>query len=175
MLPLTDDLGNPRFNHKSIREAIYADNLDIVHMVEFEADEDINKFIQYADELGIDMPKLYEDLDMPEAKFDWYMKTNWRMPEQYKEINLKRFFNHFVDGLNKEEYNRVQEELGEFEARGLGDLLRYMIYLVDVMRANNIVWGVGRGSSVASFLLYLIGINRINPMKYHLDYREFLR
>ena len=38
-----------------------------------------------------------------------------------------------------------------------------MKYLVDTMRNNNIVWGVGRGSSVGSFVLYKIGINRINP------------
>ena len=54
----------------------------------------------------------------------------------------------------------------KYEARGMHDLLRYMIYLVDFMRENNIVWGVGRGSSVASYVLYLIGVhkNRFNPV-----------
>ena len=54
-------------------------------------------------------------------------------------------------------------------------LLRYMIYLVDFMRENNIVWGVGRGSSVASYVLYLIGVHRIDSIQYDLDWREFLR
>ena len=67
------------------------------------------------------------------------------------------------------------DELKEFEVRGLFDMLRYMIYLVDVMRENNIVWGVGRGSSVASYVLYLIGIHRINPLDYDLNWRDFLR
>ena len=175
MQPIIDDLGNPRFNHKSIREAIYADNLDVVHNVEFEADEDINKFVHYAEELGIDMPKLYEDLDMREAQFDWYMKRNWMMPEKYKEMDIRKYILDHDNGHNKEGYARASHELAEFEARGLLDMLRYMVYLVDVMRENNIVWGVGRGSSVASYVLYLIGINRINPMKYDLDWREFLR
>lgn len=54
-------------------------------------------------------------------------------------------------------------------------LLRYMIYLVDYMRENKIVWGVGRGSSVASYVLYLIGIHKINSIHYDLDWKEFLR
>jgi len=50
-----------------------------------------------------------------------------------------------------------------------------MIYLVDFMRENEIVWGVGRGSSVASYVLYLIGVHRIDSIKFGLDWREFLR
>ena len=69
----------------------------------------------------------------------------------------------------------TDKDLTEFEKRGMSDLLRYMIYLVDFMRENNIVWGVGRGSSVASYILYLIGIHSVDSMKYNLDWREFLR
>jgi DNA polymerase III alpha subunit len=43
------------------------------------------------------------------------------------------------------------------------------------MRKNNILWGVGRGSSVASFVLYLIGIHRINSLFYNLPIEEFLK
>ena len=66
------------------------------------------------------------------------------------------------------------EELEAFTRRGMHTLLRYMIYLVDFMRENNIVWGVGRGSSVASYVLYLIGVHRIDSIQYDLDWREFL-
>ena len=45
-----------------------------------------------------------------------------------------------------------------------------MIFLVDTLRQNNVIWGVGRGSSVSSYVLYLIGINRINPMKFNLNF-----
>ena len=54
------------------------------------------------------------------------------------------------------------------------DLLKYMIS-VDFMRSNNIVWGVGRGSSVASYVLYLIGVHRVNSIQYDPGLREFLR
>jgi DNA polymerase III alpha subunit len=43
------------------------------------------------------------------------------------------------------------------------------------MRKENIVWGVGRGSSVASYVLYLIGVHKIDSLYYNLDVEEFLR
>ena len=73
------------------------------------------------------------------------------------------------------EIARCAEELIEFKKRDMNNLLRYMIYLVDFMRENNIVWGVGRGSSVASYVLYLIGVHKIDSIQYGLDWREFLR
>ena len=40
---------------------------------------------------------------------------------------------------------------------------------------KNVLWGVGRGSSVASYALFLIGVHKIDSVKYDLDWREFLR
>jgi len=37
------------------------------------------------------------------------------------------------------------------------------------------IWGVGRGSSVASYVLYLLDVHRIDSMFYDLDPSEFLR
>ena len=54
-------------------------------------------------------------------------------------------------------------------------LLCYLKYLVDTMREHNIVWGVGRGSSVASYCLYLLGVHKINSIKFELDIKEFLK
>ena len=70
---------------------------------------------------------------------------------------------------------RVQLEYSLFEKKKFIKVLQFLIYFVDTLRANNIVWGVGRGSSVASFCLFLIGVHKINPMIYNLDYKEFLR
>jgi DNA polymerase III alpha subunit len=73
------------------------------------------------------------------------------------------------------ERERVQAEYALFEAKGFTKVLQFLIYFVDTLRSNNVVWGVGRGSSVSSFCLFLIGIHKINPLLYDLDYREFLR
>ena len=43
------------------------------------------------------------------------------------------------------------------------------------LKTNSIVWGVGRGSSVASYVLFLLGVHKIDSVKYNLDWREFLR
>jgi DNA polymerase III alpha subunit len=73
------------------------------------------------------------------------------------------------------ELQRCGAELMLYQERDLFDLLRYLKYLVDVMQQNNIIWGVGRGSSVASHVLYLMGVHRINSLYYNLDIQEFLR
>jgi DNA polymerase III alpha subunit len=62
-----------------------------------------------------------------------------------------------------------------YQERGLFDLLRYLTYLVEIMKSNSIIWGVGRGSSVASYVLYKLGVHRIDSMYYDLDPLEFLR
>ena len=70
---------------------------------------------------------------------------------------------------------RVTLELELFIQHGMFEVLVYLKYLVDTLRANNIVWGVGRGSSVASYCLYLIGVHKIDSIKYDLDIHEFLK
>lgn len=106
------------------------------------------------------------------------------MPDEYKSISVEQWLAAKLmeelqcDSIDVEdtlEWRRVCEELYAFDERGMNNLLRYMIYLVDFMRENGIVWGVGRGSSVASYVLYLIGVHRINSIQYDLDWREFLR
>ena len=66
-------------------------------------------------------------------------------------------------------------ELTEVEARKLFPVLRIMIYIIETMRKNNLVWGIGRGSSVASYVLYLIGVHKVDSLKYNLDIKEFLK
>ena len=106
-------------------------------------------------------------------EFDHRCQTTWFMPDEYKALDIAE---HVV-GLCKTdaELQRVGQELLLYQERNLFDLLRYLKYLVDLMRANNLIWGVGRGSSVASYVLYLLGVHRIDSMYYDLDPTEFLR
>jgi DNA polymerase III alpha subunit len=98
----------------------------------------------------------------------------WNMPEEYQSLDIRKYI---LDrhSLTDQEINRVDHELNEFINRNLIDLLRFLVYLVSMLRSNNIVYGVGRGSSIASYVLYLIGIHRINSFKFNLDIKEFLK
>jgi DNA polymerase-3 subunit alpha len=70
---------------------------------------------------------------------------------------------------------RCGAELLRYVELDLLPLLQYLKYLVDTLRLNNIVWGVGRGSSVSSYVLYKIGVHKIDSLYYGLDYKEFLK
>ena len=82
---------------------------------------------------------------------------------------------HLVHVCPKENYERLIEELQEYRKRDMLNLLKWLKFLVDTMRQNQIIWGVGRGSSVASYVLYLLGIHKIDSVKYKLDFKEFMR
>jgi len=95
------------------------------------------------------------------------------MPDEYKNIDIAKWV--LDQCSNQNELQRAVSELMEYAERDLLTLLQYLKYLVDTMRKHNVVWGVGRGSSVASFVLYLIGIHRIHSLKNNLNFNEFMR
>lgn len=105
--------------------------------------------------------------------FDTEMQSNWHMPEEYKTLDIAEYVLTLC--TTEAELQRVGQELLLYQERDLFNLLRYLKYLVDLMTENRVIWGVGRGSSVASYVLYLLGVHRINSMFYELDVREFLR
>ena len=86
--------------------------------------------------------------------FDEANQCDWFMPEEYQSFPIVEWL--FEQCKTEEEKQRVEEELTLFIQHGMFDLLFYLKYLVDTMRENKVVWGVGRGSSVASFVLYFI-------------------
>ena len=172
----TDSLGIPRFTNKDLVDMIYVGHMDKCHVVLCEASDDVDKFNEACEEQGLSKLQKYIPLDVDQKTFDGVCQSEWFMPDEYKDINVYEYV------LGKAEtpcpqhtQHRIWEELDAFEQRDMEDLLRYMIYLVDFMRENDIVWGVGRGSSVASYVLYLIGVHKIDSIQYGLDWREFLR
>lgn len=100
-------------------------------------------------------------------------RQHWFLPEEYATLDLYGYFANM--DLKDYEFERVAEELVLYQERELFPMLRFLIYLVKFMRENKIVYGVGRGSSVASYCLYLIGLHKINSIQYGLDIKEFLK
>jgi DNA polymerase III alpha subunit len=115
----------------------------------------------------------YVDTKMSTQEFDEHNQSQWQMPMEYQEMDIAKWV--LDQCKNEEELQRAGDELLKFHDRNMFPLLQYLKYLVDTMRRNNIVWGVGRGSSVASYVLYLIGIHRINSLYYQLSVDEFLK
>jgi DNA polymerase III alpha subunit len=173
MLLKTDDLGIPRFSNRDLIDMIYSGNVEKCHVVLCDQNDDVDKFNTAMQAQGMSPLQKYIPLDVDQKTFDGVCQGEWFMPAEYKALSVHNYI--LVRCETQEETARCAEELAEFEHRGMMNLLRYMIYLVDFMRENNIVWGVGRGSSVASYVLYLIGVHRINSIQYDLDWREFLR
>ena len=146
----------------SVFDGMFVDKINTEEMAHIL--EHVPAFIEY-DKIA------REDLT-PEA-YDHRCQNTWFMPDEYQQLDIA---DHVLNLCQTDaQLQRVGQELLLFQERDLFNLLRYLKYLVDVMRDNRVIWGVGRGSSVASYVLYLLGVHKIDSMYYDLDPAEFLR
>jgi hypothetical protein len=117
--------------------------------------------------------KQYQELNISVIDFDIQNQNNYFMPDEYKNIDIAK---HVLDlCVTDVELQRVGTELLLYQERNMFNILKYLKYLVDTLKSNNIVFGVGRGSSVSSYVLYLLGVHKINSLYYDLDITEFLK
>jgi len=115
----------------------------------------------------------YSEPQLSIENFDKQKQNNWYMPEEYKDLDIAEYILSLCN--TQKELQRCGEELLLYQDKNLFNLLKYLKYLVDIMEENNIIWGVGRGSSVSSYVLYKLGVHKIDSMYYNLDVKEFLR
>lgn len=108
-----------------------------------------------------------------EEMFHQIQSSTWNIPIKYTQIDVEKYVLDLC--VDEYEINRVMEEITLYKERDMVPVLQFLIYLVDYFRENGYIWGVGRGSSVASYCLYLIGVHKIDSIKYKLDIREFLK
>ena len=169
----TDHCGRIIFNEEDLVDMVMRgqpladlNGLIVQPMIDLESAavmlDDIPKFIEY--------DKLAQET---QEQFDHRCRNTWFMPDKYKELDIAELV--ISRCTTPEQLQRCGEELLLYQERGLFNLLRYLVYVVDIMRDNRVIWGVGRGSSVSSYVLYLLGVHRIDSMYYDLDVSEFLR
>jgi len=134
-----------------------------------------SKYNSAIDRLFLSDSKLETLEEIAVDPVEWHEanQNTWFMPDEYKNMDIAKWL--LEQAKHDTELQRTGKELLMYAERDMLDLLRYLKYLVDTLRTNNIVWGVGRGSSVASFVLYLIGVHKINSITYNLDIEEFIR
>jgi DNA polymerase III alpha subunit len=169
-----DKYGQVSISEQEAFEALYSGKVKTLDNVSVNGD--ITQYNQ-ARLLNADrIPELMALEDLSDTSIEFFDESNqctWFMPEDANKFPIVEWL--YEQCTNETERIRVDKELELFIQHGMFDLLFYLKYLVDTMRENKILWGVGRGSSVASYVLYLIGVHRINSIKYNLDINEFLK
>jgi len=136
----------------------------------------VEKQINFVETLDLqNVPEIieYKNTNCTLEDFDKKNQEVLLMPDDYKNFDIAKYVLDLCK--TEEELQRAGQELILFQEKNLFPLLCYLKYFVDTMRSNNIVWGVGRGSSVASFVLFLIGIHKVNSLYYDLQINEFLK
>ena len=166
-----DLYGQPVLNENDLCHLFLQDPTRVVKNILVE--KDINLDYVFLEASNISNIKKYVDPKLSLEKFDELNQSNWYLPEEYKNFDIAKFV---LDQCTTEaQLQRAGDELLKFQDRNMFVLLKYLKYLVDTMRKNGIVWGVGRGSSVASYVLFLIGVHKIDSLYYDLPIDEFLK
>ncbi len=167
-----DDYGQCYTTTNELCDLLYQNpGIDLSHFLVTDPDA----FNASAKRLFVDLPvlKQWTAPNIPVEEHHHQLQNNWHMPDEYKTLDIAAWA--LEQCKTDAELQRVGQELLLFQERDLFNLLRFMKYMVDTLRKNDVVWGVGRGSSVASYVLYLIGVHKINCLYYDLDISEFLK
>jgi DNA polymerase III alpha subunit len=170
----SDKLGQIMLSSDDVFHGLYSGKIKDLSAVRMYSQYDANKF-NISSKTNYDRFELlhqYVEPDLDLTDFDKSNQVIWFMPEEYKSIDIEGYLANICP---KQNYQRLIEELELYRQYNMIDLLRYLKYLVDTMREHTIVWGVGRGSSVASYCLYLLGVHKVDSIKYKLDIKEFLK
>ena len=131
-----------------------------------------------------DDTKLFNQLNDEQLTNDKSVNDNpdltWNIPSAYQSIDLRAHLGVLLiekiptsNDIQERYLVRLANELAEIEKRGMQMLVRTLIYVVDELKRSKSVWGVGRGSSCASLVLYLIGLHAVDPIKYNIPMSEF--
>lgn len=165
-----DNFNNPIFNDIDIFNAIYEGHTLSSELI-VDNSTDIEFLCEIADITFTNVNDTLTALSLND--FDTQNQHNWFMPDEYYQLDIEQFC--ISKCTTDIERMRVLSELTEYKNRNMIQLLQWLKYFVDTCLKHDIVWGVGRGSSVASYVLFLIGTHKINSIKYNLDWQEFLR
>jgi hypothetical protein len=170
-----DKYGNVILDSKEAFESLYSGRLQDLENIFLEDSKDVDQFNLSVDTNADHIPKIHQYIE-PNYTMEFadsLRQDIWYMPNNYKTFDIENWLLGQAPDIVA--WTRVKEELELFAQHNMITLLKYLKYLVDTMRENKIVWGVGRGSSVASYVLYLIGVHKIDSIKYELDIKEFLK
>jgi DNA polymerase III alpha subunit len=165
-----DRFSNPIYNEQDIFNALYKGHTDILATATVDTSLEIEKLANISHTHLLTPIEIDESFSLED--YDRAMQSDWFMPDEYKTLDIEDVI---VSRCPAGNLQRVLDELKAFEDRNMLDLLRWLKYFVDTCEKEGVVWGVGRGSSVASYVLFLLGIHSVDSVQYNLDWQEFLR
>jgi DNA polymerase III alpha subunit len=145
---------------KQLIEGILKHGVDI--LAKCQTSDDLSLYLKRIQDERLDYPIPLKNIDI----------NKWNIPQEYRNIDIEDFL---INQCPKENYDRLIKELELYRKNGMLDVLKSMKYIVDSLRTNNLVWGVGRGSSVASYVLFLLGVHKIDSVKYDIPIDEFFK
>ena len=123
------------------------------------------------------LDQLHTPVQSP-TEYHYTQSNQWQMPDEYKTLDIEKLLSERLaaKGLVSDLYiHRLSEEIAEFKSRNMLNILRFLHFLMNTCASHDIITGIGRGSSVSSLVLHLLDVHHIDPIKYNLNYREFLR
>lgn len=170
-----DHLGQLIFGEDDLVDLIMQGK-DIANFDTILVDHSVNLPADLDTDIELPQIELYDNdhwFAISQKQFDYENQQCWNMPEEYQNLDIAEYVLDLC--TSDAQLQRVGKELLLYQEKNLFDLLKYLKYLVDTMYKNNIIWGVGRGSSVASYVLYLLEVHKIDSLYYQLNPEEFLR
>lgn len=169
---ITDRYGQVVFHENDLCELLYKNHKVDLSKIQMDNPDKFNAGNKKL-HAGLPTIKKYQSLNIDLTAFDKGNQNNWLMPDQYKNFDIENWLYSKCSGVASTK--RVEQELELYRQTNLLDLLKYIKYLVDTMTNKNILWGVGRGSSTSSYILYLIGLHMVDPLKYDIPIEEFFK
>lgn len=166
-----DNVGNILYNQHDLIDVAYRLGIDIWKDLKVCPDEDLSLY-----------QSLYKKHKLPELTiageyniidFDIKNQNHVYIPDEYKQFDVLSYC--LSKCHNQVSIDRVNYEYSLYKKNNMVYILRYIKYIIDLMKNNDIIWGVGRGSSVSSYILYLLELHQIDSIEYELDCIEFFK
>jgi len=87
----------------------------------------------------------------------------------FKTLNINK-----TDKDYKKYVDRAKHELDTLKELGFIDYILLVWDVIHFCKTSDIPVGLGRGSAAGSLILYLVGVTRIDPVKYDLYFERFI-
>ena len=176
---IVDEYGQTYYDTKECIEYLY--NQEINPFDAFLSDhEEISKYNSYATHFDLDTINHHSKPKIDAIEYHKLLSKNWQMPQEYLDIDRDKVLIDRMEEMNINQslylsYLHNEIQYWEKIIEDPKTLWKFLYFLMETCENNGIITGVGRGSSVSSLVLYLLGVHHIDPVKYSLDYNEFLR